>query len=82
MVPLESALKSLKDLPNDCTEITWVADYEKCGEGTGFQSKLLPGVKIPHPDFPSLTRLGVNTFYFKDVKDWNMIYKKFLIKIP
>jgi hypothetical protein len=36
MVPLESALKSLKDLPNDCTEITWVADYEKCGEGIGF----------------------------------------------
>ena len=36
---------------------------------------------MPNPDYPSLTRIGVQKVEFVDVHSWGLNYKKCLVKI-
>ena len=56
--PLPSTLTSLKSLPTDRSNLTLNSEYESVGS-EAFSPKILPGVKLPSPGYPSFKTLGV-----------------------
>jgi hypothetical protein len=55
---LHSTLKGFNPISHDCSEREMHHDYENVGQFS-FQSALLPGVKHPTPDFPSMKWLSI-----------------------
>lgn len=58
--PLVSSLRQMNDLKHDCSAMEMRHEYEKCGQFC-FDSKQLPGVIYPQPDFPSMQWLNVTS---------------------
>jgi 5'-3' exonuclease len=59
---LKSTLRHMDNYKHDFTQMTFHDDYEKCGQFS-FISKLLPGVRYPQPDYPSLNWLDVTELH-------------------
>ena len=78
---LKSTLKNMDDYNHDCTQMAFHDDYEKCGQ-FGFISKLLPGVRYPQPDFPSLNWLNVTELHYTEKFINKVGFKQCLAKIP
>lgn len=64
--PLTSALTNMSGLKADYTKLTLDTNYENVGT-EAFAPKILPGVKLPSPGYPTFKTLGVIELKYNSV---------------
>lgn len=64
--PLQSTLTNMKGLKADLTRLTIDTNYENVGT-EAFQPKILQGVKLPSPGYPTFKTLGVIELKYNSV---------------
>ena len=79
--PLTSTLTQMRGLKADQTLLTLNTDYENVGT-EAFSPKILPGVKLPSPGYPTFKTLGVIELKYESVYVQKQEFKKAMVVIP
>ena len=79
--PLPSTLTQMKGLPSDQTQLTLDTNYENVGT-EAFAPKILPGVKLPSPGYPTFKTLGVIELKYNSVYVQKQEFKVAMAVVP
>lgn len=79
--PLPSTLTQMRGLKADLTKLELDTNYENVGT-EAFSPKILPGVKLPSPGYPTFKTLGVIELKYDSVYVQKQEFKKAMVVIP
>lgn len=71
----------MKGLPSDQTQLTLDTNYENVGT-EAFAPKILPGVKLPSPGYPTFKTLGVIELKYNSVYVQKQEFKVAMAVVP